>query len=63
MKPRIFVTGNGTGIGKTIVSAILTEALHADYWKPIQAGELENSDSKKVAKLISNSTHGFCLCV
>jgi len=51
-----FVTGIGTGIGKTIVSAILTETLKADYWKPIQAGELDNSDSMKVHSLISNKT-------
>lgn len=50
-----FITGIGTNIGKTIVSAILTEALEADYWKPIQAGDIENSDTKKVQKLISNS--------
>ena len=51
-----FITGIGTNIGKTVVSAILTEALEADYWKPIQAGDLENSDSLKVKELISNST-------
>ena len=51
---RIFVTGIGTDVGKTVVSAILTEALEADYWKPIQAGDLDNSDSIKVQNLISN---------
>ncbi len=50
----IFVTGIGTGIGKTIVSAILVEKLKADYWKPVQSGDLDNSDSKKVESLISN---------
>ena len=54
-----FVTGIGTDVGKTIVSAILTEALQADYWKPIQAGELENCDTKKVQRLVSNSTSKF----
>ncbi|QWX83305.1 dethiobiotin synthase [Cellulophaga sp. HaHaR_3_176] len=52
---RLFVTGISTEVGKTIASAILTEALEADYWKPIQAGELDNSDSHKVKSLISNS--------
>jgi dethiobiotin synthetase len=52
----IFVTGIGTGVGKTIASAVLTEALQADYWKPIQCGNLEDSDSKTVQSLISNST-------
>ncbi len=49
-----FITGIGTNIGKTVVSAILTEALEADYWKPIQSGDLETSDSLKVQNLISN---------
>lgn len=52
---QIFVTGISTEVGKTIVSAIIVEALKADYWKPIQAGELEYSDSHKIAKLISNT--------
>ncbi|MDG1476082.1 MAG: dethiobiotin synthase [Vicingaceae bacterium] len=51
---KIFVTGIGTDVGKTVVSAILTEALEADYWKPVQAGDLDNSDSIKVQNLISN---------
>ena len=51
---KLFITGIGTDIGKTIASAIITEALEADYWKPIQAGDLENSDSKKIKSLISN---------
>jgi dethiobiotin synthetase len=59
MKESYFITGIGTDVGKTIVSAILTEALNADYWKPIQAGALENSDTKKVEKLISNSKTKF----
>jgi len=52
---KIFVTGIHTGIGKTLLSAILTESLEADYWKPIQAGDLKNSDTMVVKKLISNS--------
>lgn len=52
---QFFVTGISTEVGKTIASAIITEALEADYWKPIQAGDLDNSDSHKVAALISNS--------
>ncbi|HLV13637.1 MAG TPA: dethiobiotin synthase [Xanthomarina sp.] len=54
-----FVTGISTEVGKTVASAILVEALQADYWKPIQAGELENSDSHKVERLISNSRSKF----
>lgn len=52
---KIFITGIGTDVGKTVVSAIIVEALKADYWKPIQAGELEFSDSDKVKALISNA--------
>lgn len=54
-----FITGIGTEIGKTIVSAIVTEALEADYWKPIQAGDLDHSDTHKVKEMISNSRSVF----
>ena len=55
MSKPYFITGIGTGIGKTIVSSIVTEKLQADYWKPIQSGDLDQSDSMKVESLISNS--------
>jgi dethiobiotin synthetase len=51
---KLFITGIGTDVGKTIASAIITEALQADYWKPIQAGDLDNSDSHKIQRYISN---------
>ncbi|MCZ6763615.1 MAG: AAA family ATPase [Alphaproteobacteria bacterium] len=35
---RLFVTGTGTGVGKTVIAAALVRALGADYWKPIQSG-------------------------
>lgn len=54
-----FVTGISTEVGKTVASAILVEALQADYWKPIQAGDLDNSDTHKVEKLVSNSKTTF----
>lgn len=54
-KKSFFISGIDTNIGKTIVSTILTEALEADYWKPIQSGDLMNSDSDKLRSLISNS--------
>src|SRR5690606_15385381 len=47
-----FVTGISTEVGKTITSAILVEALGADYWKPIQAGDLQATDSHRLAALI-----------
>lgn len=59
---KIFVTGISTGVGKTIVSAIFTEALKADYWKPVQAGDLDNSDTDKVKDLISNDITKFHPC-
>lgn len=52
---KIFITGIGTDVGKTIASAIITQALEADYWKPIQAGDLDNSDSYKIKRYISNN--------
>lgn len=52
---KIFVTGISTEVGKTIASSIITEALTADYWKPVQAGDLDNTDSHKVASYISNN--------
>ena len=54
-----FITGISTDVGKTIASAIVTEALEADYWKPVQAGELDNCDTKKVRRLISNTKSKF----
>ena len=59
MQKKYFITGISTEVGKTVVAAILTEALEADYWKPIQAGELENSDTHRVQELISNSRSIF----
>ena len=53
MKP-IFITGTGTQVGKTLVAAIVTEALEADYWKPVQAGYEDGTDSLTVLELISN---------
>ncbi len=53
---KIFVTGIGTDIGKTVVAAIITEALQADYWKPVQAGTYYTTDSEFIKKLITNET-------
>lgn len=51
-----FVSGIDTEVGKTIASAVLVKALGASYWKPVQAGDLDNSDSIKVARLAGNPT-------
>jgi dethiobiotin synthetase len=53
MKP-IFITGSGTSVGKTLIAAIITEALQADYWKPVQAGYADGTDSLLLAQLLSN---------
>jgi dethiobiotin synthetase len=57
--PPLFITGIGTGIGKTIISAVLVEKLQADYWKPVQSGDLDNSDTMMVQSLVSNTKSVF----
>jgi dethiobiotin synthetase len=60
MNPKkLIVAGIGTEIGKTVASAVLVEALQADYWKPIQSGGLEDSDTDTVRRLISNTRSFF----
>jgi dethiobiotin synthetase len=54
MKP-IFITGIGTAVGKTLVAAIIAEALQADYWKPVQAGFEEGTDSEWVRSMLTNT--------
>lgn len=56
---QFFITGIGTEIGKTLVSAIVTEYLQADYWKPVQSGDLHWTDTMKVQSLISNTKSVF----
>jgi dethiobiotin synthetase len=51
MTTRIIVTGTDTGVGKTVFSAALADALGAVYWKPIQAGLLEETDRQAVLRL------------
>ncbi|MFC5412255.1 dethiobiotin synthase [Larkinella bovis] len=59
-KPLQFIlAGIGTEIGKTVASALVVEALQADYWKPVQSGALEDSDTETVRRLISNSVTRF----
>ena len=52
---QFIITGIGTDIGKTVASAIIAQSLDASYWKPIQSGDLENSDSLKVQKWTTDS--------
>ncbi len=52
---KFFVTGIGTDVGKTVISAILAEALQADYWKPVQTGSFFSTDSEIVRRYITNT--------
>ncbi len=49
-----FVSGIGTDVGKTIASAIITEALEANYWKPVQAGWIDGTDAQHIKNLVTN---------
>ena len=51
MDKQLFITGIGTGVGKTIVSAVLCRLWGSSYWKPVQSGDLETSDSMTVQEL------------
>ena len=59
MTKNYFITGIGTNVGKTFCSAVLTEALQADYWKPVQSGTVEGSDLESVKSLVSNAESRF----
>src|SRR5215208_2792121 len=53
MRP-YFITGIGTDVGKTLIAAIMAESLEADYWKPVQAGYENGTDSQWIKKMITN---------
>ncbi len=53
MSKSLFIAGIGTEVGKTIASAIVAQSLKASYWKPVQCGDIDNSDTKKVNSLVS----------
>jgi dethiobiotin synthase len=50
VKSDLFVTGTDTGVGKTLLSALLAAALDRDYWKPVQTGACEGTDREAVMK-------------
>ena len=52
MSMNLFITAIGTDSGKSVISAIITEALQADYWKPVQSGQPRDTDFVK--SLVSN---------
>lgn len=55
LQKKLFITGIGTEIGKTVCSAILTKYFKADYWKPIQSGDLHFSDSMKIKEWVGEN--------
>ncbi|WP_159476698.1 dethiobiotin synthase [Chryseobacterium sp. 18068] len=55
LQKQLFITGIGTEIGKTVCSAILTKYFKADYWKPIQSGDLHFSDSMKIKEWVGEN--------
>lgn len=52
----LFVTGIGTEVGKTVCSAVLTKYFEAEYWKPVQSGDLDNSDTMKIENWVGKHT-------
>ncbi|MEI3791123.1 MULTISPECIES: dethiobiotin synthase [unclassified Chryseobacterium] len=52
---QIFITGIGTEVGKTVCSAVLTQYFKADYWKPVQSGDLDYTDSHKIESWTENT--------
>lgn len=54
---KIIVAGSGPDVGKTVASAILTVLLNGGYWKPIQCGDEETSDTATMKKLIDTAKH------
>jgi dethiobiotin synthetase len=53
---QFIIAGIGTEIGKTVVSAILTAGLKADYWKPVQSGDIETGDAYWIRKWVPSAT-------
>ena len=56
---RYAIAGIGTGVGKTLVSALLAERLGAAYWKPVQAGDLAHTDTMEVRRLVGGGRRRF----
>jgi dethiobiotin synthetase len=49
---RLMITGTDTDVGKTVVSALVVQGLGAHYWKPVQSGLADGSDSERVRQLL-----------
>lgn len=59
MAERLFIAGIDTDAGKSVVAALFVEALRADYWKPIQSGDLDFGDTDRVRSWVSNERTVF----
>jgi dethiobiotin synthase len=60
----VFVTGTDTDVGKTFVSTLLTVGLEGNYWKPIQTGSREGTDSQFVEQFVNRERvvkESYCL--
>jgi len=55
----VFVTGTDTDVGKTIAAACLVQALNGDYWKPVQAGLRDDTDTQTIQKLVKLNEVSF----
>ena len=56
---RIIICGTDTDVGKTIVSSFLVQGLKGIYWKPIQSGTEEGTDTKTVCNLLSLEPNSY----
>lgn len=65
MSAGFFITGTDTNVGKTVLSALLTAALDAVYWKPVQSGACEGTDRAAVMRMAgipASHTRPECYC-
>ncbi len=58
-KQNLIVCGTDTDVGKTVVSALLVQGLESNYWKPIQSGLSEGSDTDWVCKILKLPKHRY----
>ena len=56
---RIIICGTDTDVGKTIVSSFFVQGLQGIYWKPIQSGTEEGSDTNTVCKILNLDTNRY----
>jgi len=57
---KIFITGTDTNVGKTLICGWIALHTGMDYWKPIQTGLIEGSDSDTVKRLSHAKIYPEC---